>query len=59
MDQLTRLAWKFLVPLALINLGTAAFWRLSAAWAGGLQSLRWFLALALVVISIPRHRPPS
>ncbi len=29
-DQLTRLAWKFLVPLALINLGTAAFWHLSA-----------------------------
>ncbi|OHE77825.1 MAG: NADH dehydrogenase [Verrucomicrobia bacterium RIFCSPLOWO2_12_FULL_64_8] len=41
MDQLTRLAWKFLVPLALINLGTAAFWHLSADWTGATQLLRW------------------
>jgi NADH-quinone oxidoreductase subunit H len=49
MDQLTRLAWKFLVPLALINLGTAAFWSLSAGWTGPLQLVRWAVALALVV----------
>jgi NADH-quinone oxidoreductase subunit H len=48
-DQLTRLAWKFLVPLALVNLGTATFWSLSAPWAGPLQPLRWAVALALVV----------
>ena len=48
-DQLTRFAWKFLVPLALINLGTAAFWSLSAPWAGPLQVLRWVIAAALVV----------
>lgn len=48
MDQLTRLAWKFLVPLALINLGTAAFWSLTAGWTGGLQLVRWAVALALV-----------
>jgi NADH-quinone oxidoreductase subunit H len=47
-DQLTRLAWKFLVPLALVNLGTAAFWSLTFAWAGPLQLLRWAVALALV-----------
>jgi len=47
-DQLTRLAWKFLVPLALINLGTAAFWSLTIAWAGPLQPLRWAVSLALV-----------
>ncbi|MBL9216055.1 MAG: NADH-quinone oxidoreductase subunit NuoH [Opitutaceae bacterium] len=48
-DQLTRFAWKFLVPLALINLGTAAFWQLSAGWSGpALQLARWLVALALV-----------
>jgi NADH-quinone oxidoreductase subunit H len=49
MDQLTRLAWKFLVPLALINLGTAAFWSLTHDWAGLLQLVRWGVAVALVV----------
>jgi NADH-quinone oxidoreductase subunit H len=49
MDQLTRLAWKFLVPLALINLGTAAFWSLTAGWSGALQLVRWAIALAFVV----------
>jgi NADH-quinone oxidoreductase subunit H len=48
-DQLTRLAWKFLVPLALVNLGAAAFWSLSLHWAGPLQPLRWALALALFI----------
>jgi NADH-quinone oxidoreductase subunit H len=48
-DQLTRLAWKFLVPLALINLGNAAFWSLTSGWSGPLQLARWALALALVV----------
>jgi NADH-quinone oxidoreductase subunit H len=49
-DQLTRLAWKFLVPLALINLVTAAFWSLSHDWAGPLQIARWAIALLLVVV---------
>ncbi len=49
MDQLTRLAWKFLVPLALINLGTAAFWSLTTGWTGALQLVRWAVAVALVV----------
>ena len=48
-DQLTRLAWKFLVPLALVNLGTAAFWSLTYPWGGSLQLLRWAVALALVM----------
>ena len=39
-----------LVPLALINLGVAAFWRLTAAWAGGWQSLRWVLAALILVV---------
>jgi len=49
-DQLTRLAWKFLVPLALVNLGTAAFWSLTLGWAGPLQLVRWALALGLVAV---------
>lgn len=49
MDQLTRFAWKFLVPLALINLGTAAFWSLTTGWSGPLQLVRWAIAVALVV----------
>jgi NADH-quinone oxidoreductase subunit H len=48
-DQLTRFAWKFLVPLALINLGTAAFWSLSSGWSAPLQFVRWAISLALVI----------
>lgn len=58
MDQLTRLAWKFLVPLALINLGTAAFWSLTGGWTGPLYLARWAVALALVVVpfvTLGRH----
>jgi NADH-quinone oxidoreductase subunit H len=49
MDQLTRLAWKFLVPLALINIGNAAFWSLSTNWTGALQLVRWAIAIVLIV----------
>ena len=49
MDQLTRLAWKFLVPLALLNVGVAAFWSLSHSWPGPLQFVRWTLAFVAVV----------
>jgi NADH-quinone oxidoreductase subunit H len=49
MDQLTRFAWKFLVPLALINLGTAAFWALTGGWSAPLQLVRWAVSIALVV----------
>jgi NADH-quinone oxidoreductase subunit H len=49
-DQLTRLSWKFLVPLALINLLNAAFWSVTAnlPWPG--QIARWAISLALVVL---------
>jgi NADH-quinone oxidoreductase subunit H len=49
-DQLTRFAWKFLVPLALINLGTAAFWALTRDAGGALALARWPVAAALVVV---------
>lgn len=49
-DQLTRLAWKFMVPLALLNVGNAAFWMLTAHWAGPLMLARWAISFAIVVI---------
>jgi NADH-quinone oxidoreductase subunit H len=49
MDQLTRFAWKFLVPLALINLGNAAFWSLTFHWSGPLQIARWLICAVVVV----------
>ncbi len=49
-DQLTRLAWQFLVPLALINLANAAFWSLTAGWAGPLALARWLVSAAIVVV---------
>lgn len=49
-DQLTRFAWKFLVPLALLNLAAATLWSLTHAWSGPLQLPRWLLCFALVLI---------
>lgn len=49
-DQLTRFAWKFLVPLALINLANTAVWSLTSGWTGPLQLLRWALSIAIVVV---------
>jgi len=61
-DQLTRLAWKLLVPLALINLGTAAFWSLSSDWVGPMQLVRWGVSLLLVFgpfVVLGRHPSPG
>jgi NADH-quinone oxidoreductase subunit H len=49
-DQLTRLSWQFLVPLALVNLGNAAFWALTSAWPGPLQIARWLISAAVIVV---------
>jgi NADH-quinone oxidoreductase subunit H len=50
MDQLTRFAWKFLVPLALVNVGNVAFWSLTSNWNGPLQIVRWAIGLAVVIV---------
>ncbi len=50
-DQLTRLSWKLLVPLALVNLVNAAVWSLTADVAFAGQLLRWPLSLAVVVVT--------
>ena len=49
-DQLTRLSWQFLVPLALLNVGNAAFWALTAHWSGPLQLVRWAISAAFVIV---------
>jgi NADH-quinone oxidoreductase subunit H len=44
MDQLMNFAWKFMLPLALINILVAGIWRfMEPGWA------RWFVCAALVV----------
>ncbi len=47
-DQLTRLSWQFLVPLALLNLLNAAFWARTGDWTGPLALARWAVSIALV-----------
>ena len=49
-DQLTRLSWKFLVPLALLNLGNGAFWALTTDWTGPIVLARWAISAAIVVV---------
>jgi NADH-quinone oxidoreductase subunit H len=49
-DQLTRFSWQFLVPLALLNVGNAAFWALTAQWSGPLQLVRWAISAAVVIV---------
>ena len=44
MDQLMKLAWKFLVPLTLINLLVAAVWHFSGVWDfTGAMAARWLI----------------
>jgi len=51
LDQLLNLAWKFLVPMALINMLAAAIWHLSPQWGGVFTSppMRWLLTAAMLV----------
>jgi len=52
MDQLMKLAWKFLVPLTLINLLIAALWHFTGAWQfGGAILVRWIVCGAFVAFA--------
>src|ERR1051325_2187179 len=49
MDQLMKLAWKFLVPLTLLNLLVAALWHYSIAWSfSGALAARWLVCGAVI-----------
>jgi NADH-quinone oxidoreductase subunit H len=50
-DQLMNFAWKFMLPMTLINLFVAALWHYSGLWGlpGGYVS-RWLIAAAALVV---------
>jgi NADH-quinone oxidoreductase subunit H len=50
-DQLLNFAWKFMLPMALINFVVAAIWHYSGQWAlpAGFV-LRWLICGALVLV---------
>lgn len=48
-DQLMNFAWKFMLPLALLNLVVAAVWHFTAGWSfGGAVFARWLLGAAMI-----------
>lgn len=48
-DQLLALTWKYLVPLALLNLVVAAAWHLTSLWNfSGALALRWIGGAAII-----------
>jgi NADH-quinone oxidoreductase subunit H len=51
LDQLLNFAWRFMVPLSLVNLAVAAVWYWTGAWQfGAATPVRWVLCAALVVL---------
>jgi NADH-quinone oxidoreductase subunit H len=50
-DQLLNFAWKFLLPMSLLNLLVAAVWHYTAEWDfTGAGPLRWLLCAVLIAL---------
>ena len=50
-DQLMNLAWKFMLPMAFINIVVAAIWHFSAEWnLPGSLVTRWLICAALLAV---------
>jgi NADH-quinone oxidoreductase subunit H len=50
-DQLLNLAWKFMLPMALLNLVVAAVWHFTSEWnVAGAFLWRWLLCGAMIAI---------
>jgi NADH-quinone oxidoreductase subunit H len=51
MDQLMQYAWKFLLPLSLVNILVVALWHFTAVWEfPGAFLVRWILCLGLIAV---------
>ena len=51
-DQLLNFAWKFMLPMTLVNLFAAALWHYSALWnlpAG--YAIRWLICAVVIVVA--------
>ncbi len=50
-DQLLNFAWKFMLPMSLLNLVVAAVWHFTLVWDfTGALAARWLLCAAMIVI---------
>ena len=50
-DQLLNFAWKFMLPMSLLNLVVAAVWHFTSVWDfTGALAVRWLLCAAMIAI---------
>ena len=50
-DQLLNFAWKFMLPMSLLNLVVAAVWHFTSVWNfTGALAARWLLCAAMIAI---------